>query len=108
MKFILLFLFIPLLVCAQTKDNNVERYKIIEVEKIVPEEGNNYLSTAGTKKSILLLDSETGRVWHLTTTATQIDSTNFFYNFEWTPIRFSFEEKRNDGSLYLPPPIKQK
>ena len=29
----------------------------------------------------------------ITTTATQIDSVNFFHNYEWTPIRFSFEEK---------------
>lgn len=91
--------------CVAQKTEN-QRYQIIQVEKISEKEIHSLnvssTSTATAKKTIFLLDTQTGKSWVLSPVQSKVDSNNYYEDYQWIPVSFVPIDKSFDKNVFLP------
>lgn len=91
MKYFFVVLLFTSLTFAQNKE---QRYQIVEVEKLHTDGEVGQIATSGTKKNLVLLDTQTGKTWYLTSYLVLADDKKTYIKmYQWTPIVYAMPTK---------------
>lgn len=98
MKYFFVVLLFTSLTFAQNKE---QRYQIVEVEKLHTDGEVGQIATSGTKKNLVLLDTQTGKTWYLTSYLVLADDKKTYIKmYQWTPIVYAMP---TESISQLPP-----
>lgn len=98
MKYLFVLMLLVTVSIAQQKE---QRYQIVEVEKLHTDGEVGQIATSGTKKNLVLLDTQTGKTWYLTSYLVLADDKKTYIKmYQWTPIVYAMP---TESISQLPP-----
>ena len=93
MRYLLALFFVSTVSFGQQKEQN-GRYQIIQIASLTekPASSNVWYQSTGAEKDVMLLDTQTGKTWILTTyIAKQLPASAIVYGHRWSPVSFTQE-----------------